>query len=100
MLPQTPVGRALVDGVAHILVAGAGVVDADGVTALAPQRGMHGHVGGLAKDVPQGNVHGRVAACLDARAAPAQIPHHVLVLRASMASGSFPNSLGATHSWR
>ena len=73
MLAQTPVGGTLVNGIAYIPIAGAGVVDADVVAAFATQGGVQRHVGRLAKNVPQRDVNGRVAARLGAGATPAQV---------------------------
>ena len=73
VVTQAPVRAALVDVAADVLVARAGVVDADGVAALAAQSRVHRHASGFAKEIPQGDVNGRIAARLDARAAPAQI---------------------------
>ena len=76
---QAPVGAGLVGGAADVLVTGAGVVDADTVAALATQCGVHRHVGGFAKNVPQRNVNGRVAPRLDTRPTPAQVTGDVAV---------------------
>ncbi len=81
VVPQAPVRRRLVGVAADVLVAGAGVVDADRVAALAAQRRVHGHAGRLAEHVPQRDVDGRVAARLDAGAAPAEIAGQVAVAR-------------------
>ena len=70
---DVPVGHRLRTRVAYVLVAGAGVVDADRVARASAQ-----HVGDrpavdLAEEVPQRDVDRRVAARLDACAAPAEV---------------------------
>ena len=76
---QAPVGTGLVGSAADVLVTRAGVVDTDAVAAFAAQCGVHRQVGGFAKNIPQRNVHRRVAPRLHTRPAPAQVAGDVAV---------------------
>ena len=72
-LPQAPVRTALVDVAADVLVTRASVVHTDLVAALASEGRVHRHASGFAKNIPQRDVHRRVATRFHAGATPAQI---------------------------
>ena len=76
-LPQAPVTAGLVHVAADVLVARAGVVDANFVAAFAAQSGVQRHASGFAKNVPQRDVHRRISASLNTGPTPTQIARDV-----------------------
>ena len=61
VLAQPPVGAALAGRLAHVLGAGAGVVGADAVAREAAEELGDRLAGGLAEEVPERDVDGRIA---------------------------------------
>ena len=81
LVADAPVGDGLAALVADVLVARAGVVDADAIAAPAAQRLADRPADRLAEQIPQRDVDRRVAARLHAGAAPAEIVDEALVDR-------------------
>src|SRR5688572_26182592 len=81
LVADAPVGDGLAALVADVLVTCAGVVDADAIAAPAAQRLADRPADRLAEQIPQRDVDRRVAACLHAGAAPAEIVDEALVDR-------------------
>src|SRR5262245_27374268 len=81
LVADAPVGDGLAAFVADVLVARAGVVDADAIAATAAKRLAYRPSDRLAEQVPQGDIDRRIAARLDARAAPAEIVDQATVDR-------------------
>jgi hypothetical protein len=73
LLAHMPVCDALGARVANVLVAGAGVVDADGVARAPAQHVADRLAVRLAEDIPQRDIDRGVAARFDARRTPAEI---------------------------